>query len=265
MIRKLAEKDRDKVLKYLYQEPGYNIFIIGDIETFGFEQDFQRIYADIDDAGSYISVFLRYRENAIFYSHNNYFNKDYLRIFEDDPFQVISGKKSMTEVIEPYLKNFKKIKMYFCEAKKLKMPLIKHRFKIKEIKTEAECEKLFDLISQIEEFAIFKNNRSDFIESKMKSIQMGTTLYIENKGKIISTVATTAETKKSAMVVSVATDPKYRNNGYASLLMQELMQRYFTDLQKSLCLFYDNVNAGKIYLRLGFETIGEWNIYRKID
>ena len=99
----------------------------------------------------------------------------------------------------------------------------------------------------------------------MNSINMGTTLYIEDGKKIIATVATTAETKKSAMVVSVATDYKYRNNGFASLLMQDLMERYFRIKHKSLCLFYDNPQAGKIYLRLGFEMIGKWNMYSKID
>ena len=41
MIRKLTETDRVEVLKYLYKSPSLNIFIIGDIENFGFEVDFQ--------------------------------------------------------------------------------------------------------------------------------------------------------------------------------------------------------------------------------
>ncbi|MFW5794937.1 MAG: GNAT family N-acetyltransferase [Bacillota bacterium] len=263
MIKRLTEKDRETVLRYLYQEPGFNIFIIGDIEGFGFDKDFQRIYADIDKDNNYLSVFLRYRENAIYYSHNNNFNKAYLDIFKKDPFQYISGKKEVMEIIEQYLTNFKKNQMYFCEAKALNTKPIKHLFKIKSIKTKADCERLYDLIKQIEEFSGFKKNKKDFIDAKMNSIKMGTTLYIEDKDKIISTVATTAETKKSAMVVSVATDPKFRNNGFASLLMIALMDKYINGKNKSLCLFYDNPQAGKIYLRLGFEPIGKWNMYTK--
>ena len=114
MIRKLNKRDEASVLSYLYQEPGFNIFIIGDIETFGFEKDFQRIYADIDKDNNYLSVFLRYRENAIYYSHNNNFNKEYLSIFKKDSFQYISGKTEMMEKIEDYVSNNKKSQMHFC-------------------------------------------------------------------------------------------------------------------------------------------------------
>lgn len=31
---------------------------------------------------------------------------------------------------------------------------------------------------------------------------------------------------------------------------------------KSLCLFYDNPEAGRIYKRLGFKDIGRWTMYR---
>ncbi|MFO7969095.1 MAG: GNAT family N-acetyltransferase [Candidatus Izemoplasmatales bacterium] len=265
MIKKLTEKDREKVLNYLYQEPGFNIFIIGDIEAFGFDTDFQRIYADIDKFNNYLSVFLRYRENAIYYSHNNSFNNDYLEIFKKDSFQYISGKKEVMEIIDKYLSGYKLSQMYFCEAKELKVKPTKHRFQIKTLKTKADCERLYDLIKQIEEFSSFKKNKADFIEAKLNSIKMGTTLFLEDGNNIISTVATTAETKKSAMVVSVATDPKYRNNGFASILMQYLMERYFRVKHKSLCLFYDNPQAGKIYLRLGFETIGKWNMYSRLN
>ncbi len=92
---------------------------------------------------------------------------------------------------------------------------------------------------------------------------MGVTLFIEEAGKVVSSVATTAETTKSAMVVSVATKEEARNKGYASALMMELMKEYLINKNKELCLFYDNPSAGKIYHRLGFETIGTWDMYKK--
>jgi predicted GNAT family acetyltransferase len=100
MIRVLHEQDRSKVLNYLYQESTYNIFPIGDIETFGFDKDFQRVYAEIDDLGNYLSVFLRYRENAIYYSHKLHFNKQYLEIFKKDSFNFLSGKAELLNILE---------------------------------------------------------------------------------------------------------------------------------------------------------------------
>jgi hypothetical protein len=263
MIRLLTEADCKKVLDYLYEESAFNIFPIGDIETFGFDKDFQRIYGEFSEKGEYLSIFLRYRENAIYYSHQLRFNPEYERIFQDDSFKYISGKKELMELVEPYLSGFKKQKMYFCKATELLHPKSDSSYQIKTLMTEEQCHRLFDLITQITEFSISRKERSEFVEGKINSMAMGVTLFIEENEKIISTVATTAETTKSAMVVAVATDKDYRNQGLASILMKELMHLYINEKKKELCLFYDNPTAGKIYLRLGFKFIGNWNMYER--
>jgi len=99
MIIKLNESHRESILEYLYKDASYNIFPIGDIEAFGFSQDFQRIYAEIDESGQYLSMFLRYRENAIYYSDQLRFHQDYLTIFEHDPFEFISGKTDLMALV----------------------------------------------------------------------------------------------------------------------------------------------------------------------
>ena len=77
MIRVLDESDRTVLLKYLYKEPSLNIFIIGDIEAYGFENDFQTLYGEFDEVGKYISVLLFYRDNCVFYSEDDFFNEDW--------------------------------------------------------------------------------------------------------------------------------------------------------------------------------------------
>jgi uncharacterized protein len=263
MIRILTELDRREVLEYLNREPAFNIFPIGDIETFGFDKDFQRLYADINEFGEYLSVFLRYKENAVFYTHLNTFNQDYLDIFAKDPFDFLSGKTDVLVMFEPYLKGFTRKQMHFCRAKKMLKPTTNHELHIKQLSTEEDCLKLYDLISQIEEFSSFQKDKIKFVSDKLKSMAMGLTYFIEENDKVISTVATTAETTTSAMVVAVATDPLYRNRGLATVLMKELMNTYLNNKKKELCLFYDNPSAGKIYLRLGFEYLGSWDMYKK--
>ena len=71
MIRKLIEEDRVKLLEHLYVEGSLNIFIIGDIEAYGFGEDFQTIYGEFDIDNNYLSVVLFYREHSIFYSQYN--------------------------------------------------------------------------------------------------------------------------------------------------------------------------------------------------
>lgn len=263
MIRKLTEQDRDSVLEYLYKDLNYNIFPIGDIETYGFNNPIQVIYGEFDSNDNYLSIFLRYRNNGIYYSHEKRFNKEYLEIFKKEKFDFFSGKSELTDLVKPYLDNFNSQREYFCKADKIYYDKEINENEIKELETEEDCAKLFDLLIQIEEFQIFRQTKEEFIKGKMSSIQMGKTLYIEKDNKIVASVSTTAETTKNAMVVAVATDPNYRNQGYSTNLLVKLMKIYIEEKNKELCLFYDNPKAGKIYLRLGFKNIGTWDLYRR--
>ena len=265
MIRKLTEKDRTKVLNYLYQDSSFNIFIIGDIEAFGFDKKWQTLYAEFNEKDEYLSTLLFYRENVIFYSHLNYFNIKYLEIFDNYNFEYISGRESLISLLIPHFSNFKVKPMLFCKAKKIENTISLKTQNVQRVITKEDCSQLYDLLIEIGEFGIKKQSRENFIESKLNNIQMGVILYIKEKGKIISTVAATAETTKSAMVVAVATLPKYRKKGYASVLMISLMKEYFENRHKELCLFYDNPQAGKIYKKLGFKDIGKWAMASKED
>lgn len=261
MIRLLNEQDKDMVLKYLYEDLNYNIFIIGDIEKFGMYTDFQRVYGEFDENNQLLSVFLRYRENAVYYADKVYFNKEYLEIFKNDPFEYFSGKTELTDLIKPYLKDYKNKHMYFCYADAISEEVIEDK-RIESLQTLEDAGLLFDLLASVEEFNFSKKDKESFISQKLNDA-MGVTLLIKEDNKIVSTVATTAETSKNAMVVAVATHKDYRNKGYASLLMKTLMKIYIQDLNKSLCLFYDNPSAGKIYHRLGFKTIGTWDMFHQ--
>lgn len=265
MIRKLNEEDRQSVLKYLYQEPTFNIFIIGDIETFGFDKDFQTIYGEFDEQENYQSILLFYHENSVYYSHRNYFNQDYLKQFEEHKFHYLSGKEELINLIKPYLPNtFSYKPMYFCQATSIKHD-VKITEEIREINSVEDLEKLYYLLVQIDEFGIKNNTLEEYLRSAVRGLEMGTKLYIEKDQKMVSTVATTADTTINAMVVGVATAKDYRQHGYASQLMIRLMDKYINHLNKSLCLFYDNPKAGKIYKRLGFEDIGRWVMMSDIE
>ncbi|MFW6319767.1 MAG: hypothetical protein ACOC1L_06235, partial [Bacillota bacterium] len=192
MIRLLTEHDRETVLNYLYQDPAYNIFIIGDIEAFGFNQTFQRIYAEFDN-GRLLSVLLRYRDSAIYYADTLRFNKAYLDIFEKDPFSYISGKTKLMNLIKPHLISYENFHTYFCEATTFNKewetdPIIKY------MTTKEDAYKIYDLIATVEEFSVFQQDKEAYADAKMKSMAMGMTLYLEDCNRAISTVATTAET-----------------------------------------------------------------------
>lgn len=261
MIRLLTKHDEDALMQYLYKEIAYNIFPIGDVEAFGFDKEFQRIYGELDEEGNYLSILLRYKEHAIYYSHQARFNVKYVEIFNRDPFDFISGKASLMTLIKPYLTDFSESVMYFCEATKAKKTQTNEA--IITVDNEAALAKLYDLLKTIKEFSYYKKSKEVFIADKLDAIQMGTILAYQVNEAFVSTATTTATTTKNAMIVSVATHSDFRKSGYATKLMEALMDYYINHLNKSLCLFYDNEEAGAIYHRLGFKTLGMWHVYER--
>ena len=262
MIRKLQETDRLKVLEYLYQRPSLNIFIIGDIEAFGFEKEYQILYGEFSQDNKYLSVLLFYRDNTVFYSHIDHFNLDWLSIIKQHKFNMFCGKKTLMDRIYPYLSEFKYEEMFFAACKELKTDDNTNNKVIKKLSTKEEAALLYDFLKDISEFNIDKQEKQYFIDGMMNGLSMGVTYYIEENGSIISTAATTAETTINAMVIGVATIKKARNKGLASKIMIHLIKEYLTK-GKYLCLFYDNPAAGVIYKRLGFKEIDMWVMANK--
>jgi len=257
MIRRLVEKDRKKVLNYLNQEASLNIFIIGDIENFGFDSDFQTIYGEFNDKNEYISVLLFYRINLVYYSHLNHFSEEYKVILNSHKFSYANACERLAKILYPYLNNYSYKEMYFAEAKSFKIKENISSFNFNVLQTKEEAVQLYNMLLTLDEFNTGKQSVTDFVDGKMKSLTSGITLFVEEDGLIISSAATVAETTTSAMVVAVGTRIPNRNKGLASKLVSALMEEYFNK-KKYLCLFYDNPKAGKIYQRLGFENIDKW-------
>ena len=255
MIRKLAEKDRSVVMEYLSAEPAVNLFLLGDIELFGFDRDFQEVWGSFNERGIIDGVLLRYRDNFI-----PYFKDD---SFDDSGFkQIIKDYEGNTMIsgVERILKNYKQLltgrkykSMYFCE--------LTHDKKLKEtdadikIAAKQDAGRIAELMAEIEEFErpSSKKEIEDRIEDKS-----GRVYFIEDsEGNMLSVAQTTAENSQSAMVVGVATAKGYRKRGLMSACLSKLCRDVLGE-GKTLCLFYDNPKAGSVYLGMGFEPVDNW-------
>ena len=64
------------------------------------------------------------------------------------------------------------------------------------------------------------------------------------------------------MIVGVGTHPDFRNMGLTTKCIVKICNEII-DENKTPCLFYDNIEAGKIYKKLGFKEKGDWAIYYK--
>lgn len=249
MIVQCLEKDRNKVMDYLNVDRVINLFFVGDIENFGFDNDFQKVFMDIEN--DYIkAIYLIFYDNLLITSQTGDFNQVFIdECIEKYHILNFSGDEKLVEKIN--LDGFKNDDCYFCKMTKPNKLPINLDFKIATIDTVEKVENMHN--------KIFGLSKSGLKESIMTST--GRSYYFEKEGEIVSVASSTAETVGLAMIVGVCTLDNHRNNGYASQLVSKLCNDLL-DEEKVPCLFYNNPDAGNIYHRLGFEDIGRWALRR---
>lgn len=258
MIRKLNYNDNDQLIEYLTEEKAINLFILGDIENFGYDKEFQEIWAEFDDMDEIKAVLLRYFNSYVAYAKGEFSVKDFAEILNNNPnFEILSGIDKVVETLAKYINYKNKKSLYYSELDN-DLQLAKDFDRSNIIQANlTDVDSIFELRKQIIEFTTTKASKISFKQTLASGT--GRTYMIKDNNKVICTVSTTAENSFSVMVVGVSTHPEYRMKGYASLCMTALCKDIL-DEGKTLCLFYDNPDAGKIYKRLGFRDIGKWSM-----
>lgn len=256
MVKKLNQTFEYSLLLFLKRNPEINLFIIGDIENFGFNRNFQDIWAEYNDEGEYIAVLLRYHTHFVFYSRDLDYDVDgFLNVIDEYKKGTdISGEASIIKPLVDRLKWTKLREQYFAKLNKDKFVFNDKEDKV--IRADIEdAEGIYDLRQYIDEFKDFKTS---FESMKESLFECGSRTYIIKDGeRVISSASTSAENSISAMIIGVMTHPGYRKKGYASKCVSQICHE-LTCEGKGLCLFYDNPNAGNIYKEIGFEDIGKW-------
>lgn len=254
MILKLNSNYDSTLMKYLKEENEINLFIIGDIENYGYDKDFQEIWGEINDKGFLIAVLLKFHSNLIFYSRDNFDLNGFYNVMRQIDFKSLSGEKTIIEPFQNLFKFTEKKDMYFCKLdNSLNLENKSLSTEIKRLNL-AEVEKIIKLHKKIDEFDNFP------IEIVKRHFESGRTYYIEKDKEVVSIAQTTAENSISAMVIGVCTHPEYRKKGYASACVSYICNDLLKE-NKTLCLFYDNPRAGNMYKKLGFIDIGTWTCY----
>lgn len=114
MIIKLNDTYHSKAIKYLKRDKDFNLFIIGDIERYGYDNYFLDIWASIDKKGNIEGILLKYFEYLIFYSQGN-FNVDEVANFINKlNYTEISGKLEVLEKLEGKIGIRRKRIVKFC-------------------------------------------------------------------------------------------------------------------------------------------------------
>ncbi len=264
-MRKLTEHDRKQVMDYILKEPEFNLFFIGDIENFGFENKDVELFASDSDTG-YDYLLLRYLDNFLLYSdHTNYNVREAAEFIAEANPKCINGKSDIVEKLLPFLPDRYGERAFLSRLNEVKsLPVMPDGAEVRRL-TPDNASDIVALYLQIEEF---RDLYSEDIEKGVKGIRInlengGRSYGVFQNGTLISIASTAAENSVSAMVVGVATLPPERKKGLAGSLVAKLCEDFLNENKQFLCLFYDNPEAGSIYRKIGFTELGSYIMLKR--
>ena len=254
MIIKVDDTYHSKVINYLKREPDFNLFIIGDIERYGYDNYFLDVWAGIDNKGRIEGVLLRYFEYLIFYSQGKFNIDEFANLINRLDYIELSGKLEVLQKLEHKIDVNRKRIVKFCALDDLsKLNDIKIDLRPKKIRF-GNISKVAKLYEDIDEF------ENTTVENIKNGLRTGRGYCIEINKKVVAMAKSTLETRTHAMIVGVGTHPNFRNKGLATTCIVKICSEIINE-NKTPCLFYDNIEAGKIYKKLGFKEKGYWAIY----
>lgn len=262
-VRRLTNRDLSRVFSYIKNEPEANLFIQGDLELYGLESPNVTLYAFQDP---WDCILLKYYSNFVLYSTNLTFNAKLVASFleKQEKIEVLSAKESLLERMKPFYPHVKTQGTYLCRCNKTSFnPIEGKTLPIKQL-CKDDARDIVTLYQHIEEFAkpYLEHTEEKLVQTANNYEKGGVGFGLYMDDKLICTAYNTATTTTGAMIVGVATHPDYRKQGYASQVVTRLCSFSFESGLDFLCLFYDNPQAGTIYKRIGFETIGRWSMLK---
>ncbi len=203
MIIKCTKQHYKVLMDYLNQDKVSNLFIIGDIDNYGFNSDFQHIYIDEED-DKIVTVYLIYHDSLVISSFDKEVDNAFIDyLINEYDIKIISGLKGVIDQIE--IEDKQQENCYFAKmitpndmvdtsmvryAKYDQLPLIAKTHKI-----------------------VFNNDRDELpsLQSAFSSKSgRQAAIFIDNQA--VSVASSTAECDGLAMIVGVGTLPEYRNH-----------------------------------------------------
>jgi predicted GNAT family acetyltransferase len=259
MIKLLDKSQYSIITDYLKRDAITNYFIITSLERLPEENMFEKIWVESTREGGIAAVLCKRKTgNMQFYSDSKFDIKKFCEILNKEDFNKLIGHEAIIESFVQYFNFSKKVEGSYISKLDCNTKVVIYKEDI-----NIEIMKLQDIDRIIE---LYKEVFNGFATKKsmIRKLEEGTGrgCYIKQDDIIVCAAQTSYENDNSAIIIGVATHPQYRRKGYASKCLSKLCRELVKE-GKDLYLQYDNIEAGKIYNKLGFVDIGRMASYYK--
>jgi hypothetical protein len=265
-LKKCINTEKKELLTWLSARPTENCFFIGDIENFGLETDFLEIWRT-PEAGPSAALLMRYYRFYQITVGNPGGGDETAEALEaaarqillDDQCLSVAGLEPAVRELSEHLplRDIRGTFLAELTGETFRDPGEGHPTEPAGVE---DIDDLFEFQKSIVEFEMDERHRESF----GNEIRTGTgrTWLIREGRRIVASATITAENSRNGMIIGVATAPDRRGRGYARTCVARLC-REMVGAGKSVVLFYDNPEAGRLYKELGFKDINRWAMAKR--
>lgn len=256
MIRDVMQNEYSQVYEFIRQDSARNYFI-----RLGFESGkpvFEKIIGEWDECGNLKAVlFKRLSGNLQFYSNIVFDVNGFAEWIKGMEFEsMISPRSYCDKFIHKGLFSSVKDGAIIAKLDRNEVAAFEHYTEVEELKIE-DLDEVVSLYEKV--FTAFSSKA--VMEKRLRSGR-GRGVCIRHEGKIVSVVQSEFEEKDSVLIVGVGTDIESQGKGLATKCLKVLCSQLVNE-GKDLYLQYDNMDAGRIYEKLGFKPIDQLRHYKR--
>ena len=269
MIKVITTDNNDELLEFVKLDNARNYFIRLGLENE--EVVFDKICGQWDETiGLKSALFKRLSGNLQFCANGEFEVEGFAEILRNTEYNYLISPKSFCDVFSGKdLFESERDGAYIAKLEKSEWQnhweSRNHRNAIDFEFQENEVEKISvgDLAEIVELYRlVFDSFCPETVMRKKLEIGRGRGACIRRDGKIVCVAQSEFEDSKSAVIVGVATSPRFQRLGLAAKCLSSIISELVAE-GKDLYLQYDNTEAGKIYKQLGFKEIDRVKHYKK--
>ncbi|HYE09648.1 MAG TPA: GNAT family N-acetyltransferase [Patescibacteria group bacterium] len=256
MLREVRQDEYSIVYELIKKDSARNYFL-----RLGFESDkpvYERIIGEWDESGQLKAVLLkRLSGNLQFYAKGDFDIEGFADNISAMKFDSLISPRSYCDrllnkgIFSDVIEGAIIAKLDCSEGGELKGC------------SEVELLKLEDLDEVVRLYEnVFTAFSSKAVMQKRLRSGRGRGVCIRHEGRIVSVVQSEFEENDSALIVGVGTAPEFQGKGLATQCLKSLCGQLL-DEGKDLYLQYDNMDAGRIYEKLGFKPMDQIRHYKR--
>lgn len=259
MIRRLMEADRESLRALLAAAPELNLYLLGNLEASGFDQEFCEFWGD-EVGGSVRAVVNRYMTGWTVYGQAD---ADWAGLGAVMDNHAVTAERLQDNAggvasFLPYLHRYRASNK--SDETLMELATMALSFQPAPPGFRVRRATLDDFASLVKLYA----NAADMARTPagVERPLLDRRVWVaENGDGIVSAALTNAETDSLAMIGGVYTDPAWRGRGLSQAVCSALCEELIGTGRKPI-LYWHNAAAGQVYSKLGFRRIGTWRSVR---